>query len=74
MTAATRSTKVLIPFNTGGFLYGLERAVIELFDSLRPGITPHFRDRCGSNAAARFQTVYSPQRVVDGWERLLEEH
>ena len=33
-----------------------------------------FRDRCGSNAAVRFRTVYSPQRVAAGWERLLAEH
>ena len=34
-------TRVFIPLTTP-FLYGMERAVIELFDSLRPGIEPYF--------------------------------
>src|SRR6266581_9714583 len=34
-------TRVFIPLVTP-FLYGMERAVIELFDSLRPGVEPHF--------------------------------
>jgi len=36
------SVNILIPFNASGFLYGMERAVIELFDSMRPRIAPHF--------------------------------
>lgn len=39
---AEKSVSVLIPFNASGFLYGMERAVIELFDSMRPRIAPHF--------------------------------
>jgi glycosyltransferase involved in cell wall biosynthesis len=34
-------TRVFIPLTTP-FLYGMERAVIELFDSLRPEVDPHF--------------------------------
>src|ERR1035441_3098265 len=34
-------TRVFIPFVTP-FLYGMERAVIELFDALRPGVQPFF--------------------------------
>ena len=33
--------RVLVPFFTP-FLYGMERAVIEIFDALRPGVRPHF--------------------------------
>ena len=33
--------RVFIPFTTP-FLYGMERAVIELFDALRPGVEPYF--------------------------------
>src|SRR5437762_5891241 len=35
------ATRVFIPFTTP-FLYGMERAVIELFDALRPEVEPHF--------------------------------
>ena len=35
------ATRVFIPLTTP-FLYGMERAVIELFDALRPGVEPHF--------------------------------
>src|SRR5262245_31450862 len=34
-------TRVFIPLITP-FLYGMERGVIELFDSLRPGVEPYF--------------------------------
>ncbi len=34
--------KILIPFNSSGYLYGMERAVIEIFDVLRPAVQPHF--------------------------------
>lgn len=34
-------TRVFVPLVTP-FLYGMERAVIELFDSLRPAVAPHF--------------------------------
>ncbi|MBZ5684388.1 MAG: glycosyltransferase family 4 protein [Acidobacteriia bacterium] len=34
-------TRVFIPLVTP-FLYGMERGVIELFDSLRPGVEPYF--------------------------------
>lgn len=34
-------TRVLIPFGSP-FLYGMERAVIELFDSVRPDVEPDF--------------------------------
>jgi glycosyltransferase involved in cell wall biosynthesis len=34
-------TRVFIPLVTP-FLYGMERAVIELFDALRPGVEPYF--------------------------------
>lgn len=34
-------TRVFIPFVTP-FLYGMERAVIELFDALRPDVEPYF--------------------------------
>lgn len=34
--------KVLLVFNAGPQLYGLERAVIETFDLLRPDVEPHF--------------------------------
>src|SRR5947209_20095975 len=36
-----RTTRVFIPFTTP-FLYGMERAVIELFDALRPEVEPYF--------------------------------
>ena len=39
--AAAAVTRVLIPLTTP-FLYGMERAVIELFDSLRPAVEPSF--------------------------------
>ncbi len=39
--SATPAIRVFIPLVTP-FLYGMERAVIELFDSLRPGVEPHF--------------------------------
>jgi glycosyltransferase involved in cell wall biosynthesis len=42
MTPATQSMKILIPFNSSGLLYGMERGVIELFDFLRPQVMPHF--------------------------------
>ena len=35
------ATRVFIPLTTP-FLYGMERAVIELFDALRPGVEPYF--------------------------------
>jgi glycosyltransferase involved in cell wall biosynthesis len=35
------ATRVFIPLVTP-FLYGMERAVIELFDALRPGVEPYF--------------------------------
>jgi glycosyltransferase involved in cell wall biosynthesis len=37
----TGVTRVFIPLVTP-FLYGMERAVIELFDALRPGVEPYF--------------------------------
>jgi len=37
----TAVTRVFIPLVTP-FLYGMERAVIELFDALRPGVEPYF--------------------------------
>jgi glycosyltransferase involved in cell wall biosynthesis len=37
----TSVTRVVVPLLTP-FLYGMERGVIELFDSLRPAIEPHF--------------------------------
>ncbi len=39
---ASRPFRILIPFNTGAQLYGLERAVIEIFDFLRPDVEPLF--------------------------------
>ena len=42
MISTVMPVKILVPFNTSGLLYGMERAVIELFDSLRPRVTPHF--------------------------------
>ena len=39
--APAAATRVFIPLTTP-FLYGMERAVIELFDSLRPEVEPHF--------------------------------
>jgi glycosyltransferase involved in cell wall biosynthesis len=39
--APARVTKVFIPLITP-YLYGMERAVIELFDALRPQVEPHF--------------------------------
>ena len=33
--------RVFVPFTTP-FLYGMERAVIELFDALRPDVEPYF--------------------------------
>src|SRR5256885_2533397 len=36
-----RTIRVFIPFTTP-FLYGMERAVIELFDALRPEVEPYF--------------------------------
>ena len=38
---ATPPMRVFIPLITP-FLYGMERAVIEIFDSLRPEVEPHF--------------------------------
>jgi glycosyltransferase involved in cell wall biosynthesis len=40
-TPSTGVTRVFIPLVTP-FLYGMERAVIELFDALRPGVEPYF--------------------------------
>ena len=42
MTLHHKPLRVLIPFNASAKPYGMERAVIELFDSLRPGIEPEF--------------------------------
>ena len=39
--APARVTKVFIPLITP-YLYGMERAVIELFDALRPQVEPYF--------------------------------
>jgi glycosyltransferase involved in cell wall biosynthesis len=39
--ADARPCRVFIPFTTP-FLYGMERAVIELFDALRPDVEPYF--------------------------------
>jgi len=39
--AKQRTWRVLIPFGTP-YLYGMERAVIETFDALRPEVTPEF--------------------------------
>jgi glycosyltransferase involved in cell wall biosynthesis len=39
--ANARPCRVFIPFTTP-FLYGMERAVIELFDALRPEVEPYF--------------------------------
>lgn len=41
MSPPTGVTRVFIPLVTP-FLYGMERAVIELFDALRPGVEPYF--------------------------------
>src|ERR1700731_3742201 len=40
-TAHAAATRVFIPLTTP-FLYGMERAVIELFDALRPAVEPYF--------------------------------
>jgi glycosyltransferase involved in cell wall biosynthesis len=37
-----RQLSVLIVFNAGANMYGMERAVIESFDLLRPEVKPHF--------------------------------
>lgn len=39
--ANARPCRVFVPFTTP-FLYGMERAVIELFDALRPDVEPYF--------------------------------
>ncbi len=39
--APAAATRVFVPLVTP-FLYGMERAVIELFDSLRPAVAPYF--------------------------------
>jgi glycosyltransferase involved in cell wall biosynthesis len=39
--APTRASRVLVPLITP-YLYGMERAVIEAFDALRPDVEPHF--------------------------------
>jgi glycosyltransferase involved in cell wall biosynthesis len=36
------SQRILIVFNAGAKIYGMERAVIETFDLLRPEVEPHF--------------------------------
>jgi glycosyltransferase involved in cell wall biosynthesis len=41
LPAPKRATSVFIPLVTP-FLYGMERAVIELFDALRPEVEPYF--------------------------------
>src|SRR6266851_2310989 len=41
MSPPTGVIRVFIPLVTP-FLYGMERAVIELFDALRPGVEPYF--------------------------------
>jgi glycosyltransferase involved in cell wall biosynthesis len=41
LPAPKRATTVFVPLVTP-FLYGMERAVIELFDALRPEVEPHF--------------------------------
>lgn len=37
-----RPLSVLIVFNAGAKMYGMERVVVETFDLLRPEVTPHF--------------------------------
>ena len=37
-----QNSQVLIPFNVGPIVYGMERGVIEVFDLLRPELEPHF--------------------------------
>ncbi len=39
---SSKTRQILIVFNAGPELYGLERAVIETFDILRPDVEPHF--------------------------------
>jgi len=39
---STDSWRILIVFNAGAEIYGMERAVIETFDLLRPEVEPHF--------------------------------
>ena len=38
----TNKPRVLIVFNAGATAYGMERAVIETFDLLKPEVEPHF--------------------------------
>jgi glycosyltransferase involved in cell wall biosynthesis len=74
-----RVTKVFIPLITP-FLYGMERAVIELFDALRPEVEPYFLQ---SNRIfqQKFPIVYEMKRrgfsiqlLPDrtDWERLAK--
>lgn len=39
--AADRPLRVLVPFNATA-LYGMERAVLEIFTAMRPAVEPHF--------------------------------
>jgi glycosyltransferase involved in cell wall biosynthesis len=75
--ANARPCRVFIPFTTP-FLYGMERAVIELFDSLRPDVEPYFlqgslifRDRppvIGEMLSRRFSISLLPDK--HHWPRL----
>ena len=76
--APKRATTVFIPLVTP-FLYGMERAVIELFDALRPEVEPYFlqSSRIFERRPAHHRGD-DPERFLDGtrcrigtdWERL----
>ena len=74
-----RVTKVFIPLITP-YLYGMERAVIELFDALRPKVEPYFLQSnrifqrespiVGEMKRRGFSVQLLPDRT--DWERLAK--
>src|ERR1017187_6426758 len=79
MPLPTGVTRVFIPLVTP-FLYGMERAVIELFDALRPGVEPYFlqSDRIFQRQPSIIREMtrrgFSIQLLPDktDWERLAK--
>lgn len=75
----TAATRVFIPLVTP-YLYGMERAVVELFDALRPEVEPYFMQSkriferqppiIGEMTRRGFSIQYLPDKT--DWERLAK--
>src|SRR6476646_410265 len=65
VAAPKRPTSVFVPLVTP-LLYGMERAVIELFDALRPAVGPYFLQMIRRG----FSRELLPDRT--DWERLAK--